>query len=305
MKLPFYVFSYNRGPFLRHCVDSIKRYSPGSEITIIDDGSNDPETLDILSQYAAHHRVLRQTKDKIAKLGGLYRNLQIALDDFSSGEIFAFVQDDCQIVRNLRPEDDTYILEYFQNYPDAAFLNPHFLKGIRKRGILRAIHLDREFPAYFYDFSERWKDRSVTMYYTDICIGHAPRLRSRGFRFQSDETTTAMHARRLFSKMGTMAYPFVMSLPQVPIYRGKQKTWAVHQAEKRLGTKPKAFEPWSNHESEAFFKRDLQTLPFAEDFLKCSGAPPRVPFVKESVNVFPLLRVLHKVELKARKLLRK
>ena len=173
MQLTFYVFSYNRGLFLKNCVESIHRCAPGNDIIIIDDGSNDPDTLAILDSLASECRIISQPKDKITKLGGLYHNMQIALDDFAPNGLFVFIQDDCQMVRKLQKEDEVYIQNYFEHFPEAAFLNPHFLKGNRKSGILRAIYEHREFPAYFYDFSEKLKDRSVTMYYTDICIGHA------------------------------------------------------------------------------------------------------------------------------------
>ena len=267
----------------------------------MDDGSNDPETVAILGELSAHCRIMKQTRDKIAKLGGLYRNMQLALDDFKGDGLFIFTQDDCQFVRDVTEEDARYFQDYFARFPDAAFLNPHFLKGVRKRGILRAISLHEDFPVYFYDFSERLKDRSVTMYFTDICVGHAGRLKAKGYRYQSNESTSGIEARRHFSKMGTMAHPFMMSLPQVPIYRGKAKTWAVSRAEKLLGTAPKSFVPWTEAETRAFLERDLKELPFAEDFLKCVGAPPKIPFVKESVNAFPMLRLIHKLELKWRK----
>lgn len=299
MNPPFYVFSYNRGPFLKNCVESIRRYAPQSEITLIDDGSGDPETVELLDAYSGQMRVIRQERNRPARLGGLYANLQLALDSMAEDgvETFIFVQDDTQLVRPLSARDIRYIEEYFRHFPDAAFLNPHFLKGNRKRGILKALYLDPGFPAYFYTFNERWKNRSVTMYYTDIAIGHAPRLLSRGFSIGEDETATAVRARQHFGKMGTMAYPFVMSLPQVPIYRGKHKTWAVRRAEARLGTEPRSFEPWSPAEEKEFFKRDLKILPFAEDFLRCAGPPVKRPFVKESVNAFPFLRLVHKLEL--------
>jgi hypothetical protein len=301
MDLPFYVFSYNRGPFLRNCVQSIQRYCPKSAITIVDDGSLDPETVEILTGFSRELRVIRQEKKSGEKLGGLYRNMQLALDDLPSNGCFVFIQDDCQVVRPLLPEDDDSIMGYFGKFDRAAFLNPHFLKGIRKGGILSSIRLEKDFPIYFYHFSEKWKNRSVTMYYTDICVGHAGRLREKGFRFQTNETTTAIHARTLFSKMGTMVNPFLMSLPQVPIYRGQYKTWAVHAAEKRLGTEPNAFAPWSEQQLSRFLRREPSVLPFAEDFLECLGSPPKRPFVKESVNAFPVLRLIHKVELQIKK----
>jgi glycosyltransferase involved in cell wall biosynthesis len=305
MPIPFYVFSYNRGPFLENCVASIRRNAPGAAITVVDDGSNDPETIRVLKNLPADVRLLRQEKQLDAKLGGLYRNMQIALDGMDpQTRLFAFLQDDTQVVRPLEPDDYDYMDRYFEAFPKAAFLNPHFLKGVRKRGILRAIYPDSDFPVYFYKFSEFWKDRSVTMYFTDICVGHASRLKKACFSYQSNETTSGQLARSLFSKMGTMAHPFVMSLPEVPIYRGKRKTLGVRLAEKRLGTEPNAFAMLGKGEVAALKSRSLNVLPFAEDFLSCTRYQPKTPFVKESVNAFPMLKLLHKIELQFRKVLR-
>lgn len=305
MPIPFYLFSYNRGRFLKNCVDSIITNAPDSPITIVDDGSNDPETVDILNALPERIRILRQKRETVAKLGGLYRNMQLALDDMQDDVThFIFIQDDTQVVRPLTADDYTYFEDYFSTFPEAAFLNPHFLKGVRKRGIVRSIYADKTFPTYFYNFSENLKDRSVTMYFTDICVGHAPRMKQANFRYQDNESTSAQHARKLFSKMGTMAHPLLMSLPEVPIYRGKQKTLGVTLAEKRLGTDPNAFRQMTPDEVTSMKERDLSILPFAEDFLKCTGRQPKIPFVKESVNAFTALRIIHKIELKFRKLFR-
>jgi glycosyltransferase involved in cell wall biosynthesis len=301
MNLIFYLFSYNRGLFLRNCVESIRRNAPGYPIVIVDDDSNDPETLEIIDNFPPEIRIIRQKKKKVAKLGGLYRNMQLAFEDMAEDQIFVFLQDDTQIVRPIEEDDLAYIRDYFETYPQAAFLNPHFLKGVRRRGILKAIAPAAEFPVYFYDFSERLKDRSVTMYYTDICVGHAGRMRQAGYSYQDNESTSGVRARELFSKMGTMAHPFMMSLPEVPIYRGKEKTLGVAWAEKRMGIEPKRFKDMDADEVAAFKSRDLSVLPFAEEFLTCIGKQPKKPFVKESVNAYPFLRLLHKIELFFRK----
>ena len=301
MNIPVYIFSYNRGLFLQNCVNSILRHAPDSSITIIDDGSQDPETVRILESFPEEIRVLRQERNNVAKLGGLYHNMQIAVDDSKDDELVMFLQDDTQIVRDLREEDYQHISDYFAHFPDAAFLNPHFLKGVRRKGILKAISLDTSFDTYLYDFSERLKDRSVTMYYTDIAIVHMQRLKDKGYRYEGNESTCGVQARQHFSKMGTMVHPFVMSLPEVPIYRGKEKTWGVAKAEERLGLEPNAFKIWTDGEEKTFLSRDLSVLPFAEDFLTCERAVQKIPFVKESVNAFPFLRLMHKLELKLRK----
>ena len=42
------VFSYNRGQLLDNCVRSIEEFSPDTHITVFDDQSDEPETIETL-----------------------------------------------------------------------------------------------------------------------------------------------------------------------------------------------------------------------------------------------------------------
>jgi hypothetical protein len=76
-------------------------------------------------------------------------------------------------------------------------------------------------------------------------------------------------------------------------------------AEKRSGTRPKAFQPMSQAQLEALFSRDLRILPHAEQFLECRDPAVRKPFVYSAVSAFPVPYCLHKCELLARRWLRR
>lgn len=286
------IFSYNRGPFLENCAQSVRRMAPDWPMKIYDDGSDDPETLAVLGKYGGTVYGRRSTD---GRHGGLYVNMQRALDEAES-DFILFTQDDHQIVRRLDDADVHYIREYFNRFPNAAFLDPAFLRGHRRRSIRRQIHILSDFPGYYHEIDETWKRRSVTMYYTDVVVAHVGRLREGKWSFLTGETANADQARRHFPRMGQMAHPFSMNVPEVPVYRGKKKTLGVRLAERIAGIGVKAYRPMTPDEVARMRSRDLSEYPFAEDFL-ATEIPVRRPFVFNSVNIRWHTRVLHKLEL--------
>jgi len=52
-RLPIFIISFNRGAFLRRVIDSYRRQTTPIDIIVHDNGSDDPETLDILGELAA------------------------------------------------------------------------------------------------------------------------------------------------------------------------------------------------------------------------------------------------------------
>lgn len=298
MKLEVYLFSFNRGRFLRNCVDSVHRNLPGHPLTVVDDHSNEPETRRVLQEVEAAGIPILQPPETGGKgrYGGLYANMQRAYESAPEGSWILFIQDDTQMVRPVEADDLEYIRSYFESFPKAAFLGPQFLRGERRRGISESLRADPGFPVYFYHFPERWKDRSVAMAYTDIFIGHSDRMRRAGWSFGAGESACAVRARQLFGKMGLMAHPINMYLPCVPTYHGKKKTRAMERAEQILGREPRPFRDLDPQQVARMKARPLSDLPYAESFLECLGPEVKRPFRYKAVNAFPLLRLQHKLE---------
>jgi hypothetical protein len=291
--LAAYVFSFNRGPFLRHCVETIRAYAPTLPLTVVDDGSTDPETLEVLRQLPPGVGLLAPVSGGAQRHGGLYANMQRALDDCDAEHVL-FLQDDMQLVRPLRAADFDYLHAFFAHYPRAAFLNPVFLKGQRARRDLRITRLQADFPVYFRADPGKAHPRGLS--YADAVIAHVGRLKQAQWRFVAGEVDNARHAAQLFGPMGFMAHPFAMFLPEVPVYRGKRMTWAVARAQRLGGAQPKAYAPMDEAQQDAFLARDLAVLPVAERFLRCTDPRVRQPFQYSAVNAYPGLRVLHKLE---------
>lgn len=294
-----FIFSYNRGLYLQNCVESVKRFAPGCSVTVFDDDSTDPNTRQILSSLPPEILVRQPNRRSTDRHGGLYANMQAALDTAPSGERALFIQDDMMLVRSLRPADFDYIDTFFSKFPRAAFLNPVFLKGKRKRRDYRISHLHPDFPVYFRHYPSKKNSRGLT--YADAVIADLNRLRAARWRFLPGEIANAEQAREHFGGMGFMAYPLMMFLPQVTVYRGGRKTLGVRIAERRSGTAPKPFLPLSDDRLRDFFSRDLSILPHAERFLDCVDRTVPKPFVYSAVNAYPLAYCLHKAELLLRR----
>ncbi|MBY5994082.1 glycosyltransferase family 2 protein [Ferrimonas balearica] len=299
-KLSIYIFSYNRGRFLENAVASCLRFAEGASVCVVDDNSEDPETCQYLDNLPEGVGLLQPDQKEKSRHGGLYNNMQSALDSATS-EWVLFIQDDMQLVRPVEQDDLDYIDGFFSTFTDKAFLNPVFLRGRRLKREKRVMRTFDEFPGYYRELPEG-KAKSTGYSYVDAVIGHRDRLRQANWTFEFSERANAAKARKQFGLMGIMASPFVMFLPQVPVYRGNSKTLAVALAERLSGHEPKRFVDQDPAHWAQFKSRSLEHLPVAEDYLVCEDDKVVLPYVYNTVNVYPPLRALHKVTLSVRNL---
>ena len=294
--LEVFVFSYNRGPLLRHCLDSVLRHLPEAKVTVVDDCSSDPETQAILADLPDNVRLMQPPAGKRKEqYGGLYHNLQVAYEN-AEADFILFTQDDAQVVRPVEWEDIDYIRAYFGHFRDAAFLNPVFPLRIR-RSRRRIVRFAEDFPAFFYTLDERFRDRSVTMYYTDISVACTQRLREVNWNFQWSERSAASEARRHFRKMGGMVHPFLCQLPEVPFFRSSHQTWAMRQIIKKQKGRLCGFRDMRAEEIQSLRDAPPEQVPYAEDWLHCTGREPKRPFRHKVADAHPLLKRAHKLEL--------
>ncbi len=288
------IFSYNRGTFLKNAIDSCALYAKNTPVCIVDDHSDDPETISVLNNLPKDIALLKPTLLGRHRHGGLYDNMQMALD-LAPSEWVLFMQDDMQLVRPFDQDDAQYIEDFFSTFEQAAFLNPVFLKGLRRKRNIRITRTYDNFPGYYRDY--RNKKTATGISYCDMVIGHSQRLRAGGWQFLSSEKDNAAQATERFGQMGCMANPFVMYLPQVPVYRGKEKTRAVQLAEKWSGSQPKRFVQLDPDIWQRFKRRPLEQLPVAEEFLQCEDPRVKKPYTYSAVNAYWPLRVWHKLTL--------
>lgn len=292
------IFSFNRGQFLAHCVDSVERCAPNWKICVVDDDSNDPHTLEVLNQLRTKHLVINAKEVAGRKHGGLYANMQTALETFASEELILFLQDDMQIVRPLRKEDEEFFRQYFQADTSAGFLQPCFLKGSTRERDWKTLKYNPESKLYVRENT----DQSAGLHYSDILLASPVKLLATNWRFAESEPENDRQAARVFGKLGHLFAPFAMWLPEVPAYRGKRKTLALKIAEKRRQCGLYPFEYMSETEVKKLCERPASELPVAEDFLRNIKPDLEQPWVYYPLQGSRWLKKLNSLELAIRRL---
>lgn len=299
-RLLFCVFSYNRGRFLENCVASIETCVPDADIVIFDDDSNDAYTQEVLGRLSQRMEVVQPGNRSSHKLGGLYGNMQSAIEYARDRNLVCFIQDDMQVVRHVNKEEITQLDRIFDNHPDVAFLHPCFLKGLNRERDEATLTYDDSLQA----FRRRATDQSAGQYFSAILITRPSRLLEKNWRFRLSEPANDLQARDYFHTIGHLFMPFVMWLPDVPAYRGKRKTLALRLAERwrKCGFFP--YEILSEGQVEQLRARPKEVLPFAEDFLTCVNKYLDKPWGYYPMQGSRFLKKLNSLELAARKIFR-
>jgi glycosyltransferase involved in cell wall biosynthesis len=291
------IFSYNRGPYLKNCIDSVIKHCKDIPFTIYDDGSDDPELTNYLKSLGS--TVKHRRNNDFSRHGGFYANMQAALDELDA-EILILLQDDTQIVRDLSEFDFNTWKKYFLNYHDCAFLNPVFMKGLRRRDFLRYYqpnHRDRVYR-WVEDFLNPSEDGPVPSFYMDICVVNAKKLRGLDWKYQPSEYLNGLQAQKILNHgMPQLPDPFIFYVPEEPVYRSRLITKGTQLAQKLSGNSVKSFVSMTPEEVELMKNRDLSIYPFAEDFISTKDSTVKKPYRFNIYRVHWLARLLNKIEL--------
>lgn len=292
------IFSYNRPKHLKHCIESIERCAPNVPLTIYDDASTDAETQAILEQASHKHTVVntKALDSSKIKCGGLYNNMQLAIEQNNSSDPLCFIQDDMQLVRPISEEDLNDIEQFFELNPKAAFLHQAFLKGANRDRDQQQTEWVAEKNAYF----RNAQNRSAGTHFAAVCIVHPQRLCDANWEFATKEPLNDKAAKTLFGKMGFMKNPFLMWLPNVPAFRGKKKTLGLKIAEKKRNSGFYPFTIMTPEQVASFTQRDPKVLPVAEDYLSFSEQSVPLPWFYHPLEGAKFLKFLNKLELKLR-----
>mgnify|MGYP006286484113 CR=1 FL=1 len=296
--LVFCIFSFNRGRFLRNCVASVERCAPGARIVVVDDDSTDQDTRTALDAIGLTHEVLVPKHLSRHHLGGLYGNMQSALEHCADAPLLCFLQDDTQLVRPVQAQDVAFFEAAFDGNPRLAFLHPCFVKGLHRASGAR------------YTFDERRglyerapTERSAGRYFSAMLITRPSRLLARGWRFRRGEPDNNQQARELFDPIGYLPAPIAMWLPAVPSYRGKRKTLGLRLAERwgRCGFYP--FRILDEAEVGALRARPTAEPPYAEAHLECLPSTPPAPWTYGPLAGRRLLKALNNLETNLRRVI--
>lgn len=256
-----------------NCVRSIEQCLPGAEIIVFDDDSDDPQTLSILERIAQKHRVITPQKTGDTKHGGLYDNMQNAIEELKdTSSLVCFLQDDTQVIRPIFKEEVNALQQLFSEDPSLGFVHPCFLRKPTPGG--HPVKTNEKSGVRL--FCRQASNQSTGIHYSDLLITSPSRLLGKQWVFEASEPGNDRQAKTLFGSMAYLYSPFAMWLPNVPAYRGKKKTWALKHAEKKTQCGYYPFKIWSTEQSQEFLTRAGGQPPVAEDYLTCEGhTPPR------------------------------
>lgn len=292
------IFSYNRGDYLKNCVESLQRNLPGVRFTVFDDGSDEPGTVAYLQSLGEHVRHMKSAGDD--RHGGYYNNMQAALDA-TQADYLLMLQDDLQVVRPFAQEDLFNIDQVFAQSPTTVFISPLFMKGSKRAYFQQRYQPDAGLRCYRWS-ADPQESGKVPQKYADIAVLHVARLRESGWRFAGSEEANGAMADQLFGDMVQVAEPWVFYVPEEPAYRGRVLTLGAKLAVKMAGNQVKSFRDMSPQASAAFAQRNLNVYPFAEDFVDTVDPTVRKPYKFNAYRTRWLPLILNKLELLGRRL---
>jgi len=284
------IFSYNRGQYLKNCIESITKNLPEVKVTVFDDYSDDPYTVSYLKQLG--DKVILGADGKTMRHGNLYKNMQMALD-LSSQRFLLFLQDDIQVVRAITTQDINNIDAIFSD-PDIAFLRPQFMKqgdGQRNIGLLTPSEKIRAYIP-----KDEYKKGTFGHSYCDVVLCDINTLKKRGWKFLEGERANQIQAHGMFKYMPFMADSFVFYCPEVPCYRDKKLFLASKLVQNKLEGNISAFKVFSEDKNNKFTHRNINIWPIAEDFLEPTNTGVVRPFVYQDYNKDKWLKILYKLE---------
>jgi|TARA_A100001518_G_C1225058_1_gene72477 glycosyltransferase involved in cell wall biosynthesis len=297
----FFVFSYNRGPHLKNCIESIEHCAANHQIIIYDDASEDPETQAILKDIAQRHEVRQpDITGSESQHGALYTNMQRAIESIEDDCLICFLQDDTQLVRKINEHDIQCMEQYFENFPNGGFLAPVFQKQITRQRTRDRFVFYPNRGVYVCEHTSR---KSVAgVYYSDISVTRIDRLKQFNWAFARDEFDNEQQAKNCFIEMGYLPAPFAMWLPNPPAYRNKKKSLTFQLAEiiNKAGFYP--FNIMDNDTAQALRERPTHHAPIAEDYLSVSVEGLKKPWIYDPLRRYRILRKLAKLETFLRRL---
>ncbi|GGC83362.1 glycosyltransferase family 2 protein [Marinobacter halophilus] len=291
------IFSFNRERFLRNCVESVRTCIPSANIAIFDDDSTDPDTRSYLKEASNYCEIIAPQKVGTIKHGGLYHNMNAALELFEGSQLVCFLQDDTQVVRPVYEAEFREIDQIFEEHSQVGFIHPCFIRGIdlNRHPVTSLPGPGREF------YLRQDTGQSAGIHYSDLVIFKPKRLIDAGWEFRQSEPANDKQAKALFGLMVHMWLPFAMWLPEVPAYRGKNKTLGLKLAErkKKVGFYP--FRIWPQKDVVEARAQGNYQLPVAETLLQCVADTPQKPWTYNPLTGLNAFKHLNNLEVALRR----
>lgn len=213
--------SYNRGQFLENLIESIDSlFRFEYDLTIYDDGSDDPYTLHLLQTKYKRYTVKNDfvENELNSKHKGLYSNMNNALQySYNNGIDYLMIfQDDTQVIRSV---DELEIKRYeniFQS-ENIAQLVCTFFKKNHQKPYTSLLEYDSKTDAFF----PKKGNRDYMLGIADMGIYHVRKLRRVDWFFENDESQNQIKGRKLLLNRSALRVPFLAFLPWPSVYRFK------------------------------------------------------------------------------------
>lgn len=271
--LAVYIFSYNRACHLDWSIETSLKCLPKHRCIVVDDNSDDPQTLDVLKKWGDKIEVLpaRNVEGEV-KTGGLYPNMTRALDHAIEERIdyALFTQDDVQFIRSMEAKDYALMTTYFGENPKVIQYLVHFIKR----------------PMDDTDLAEMWSlNTSKSAYFRtqrnstekgNFCAGgifDVKRTKEIIGRFEMSERENSRRMSEAGVYYGFSPYPLACNLPAPISYRGKKRALEHRFYEFLGGAGFHPIQVLSPSETRDFLSRDPEEIPLSEHLLECPTAP--------------------------------
>ena len=268
-----FVFSFNRGTFLENCIESIERAVGSIEVCIVDDNSDDVETVSVLNRLSARYLVIRNNRsdEYEIKTGGLAgcMNLAMAHAENRDFEFAIFIQDDMQFVRPIGENDLSSLVQYFDSVQNSIQISTTFVRRLSADKFLDDHWISSRAGAYIRKkTSERGKSN-----FSDTGVFSVERFKEVFKRFEIGEDNNSAKAMALNLTCGRSINPFICWLPYPLSYRGKKRglQHRIFEHFGRSGYYPIEF--MSARDGANFISRDAEILPVMEVFLISPDSP--------------------------------
>jgi len=270
--LCIFVFSFNRGIFLENCISSIEQCAPGVKTVIIDDNSTDPDAIEKLGSLSEKYQVIRSfTEQAEMKTGGLYGNMNHAIKLACEwGYSYSiFIQDDMQLVRQIKKNDIVRIDDYFERVPNSIQVSTTFIRTLSATDFLDEHFINQKAHAYI-RHTNKEKGKSN---FSASGVFHVERFHNIFGSFEVGEGINSEKARKLGLICGRAIYPFMCWLPYPESYRGKRKDMK-HKFFEYFGHSGYyPIECMADESVTEFLNRDPHILPIMEHYLSAPTAP--------------------------------
>lgn len=236
----------------------------GAPIHVVDDGSDDRVTRELLQKWSRKVRVWRNESARRGRVGGLHVNMNMAMEEaVASGTTYALMlQDDMQMVRPLAGVDISNFNEYFRSNPRSFELQVSFWPFDRQGSNLDW-YLDESGVASFSEL-ERYSAP-----YSDTGLFHVHRFIELLGVLEDSERANVDKARRIGAVKGYYRFPFTMFMPFPMTHRGGKRSVSLRFAELLAGSGVHPFDYMDERNIEALFARRDYAPPVARDWLQC------------------------------------